>query len=177
MHITTLNLIFLLFVLVIANIVYKGRTFDRTSWKRVIALSLWFIICGIILLGTNYQNLLITINFITVGSFIVTTLVWFIFPGLTRHFGTYPSYYFKNKKGNTRFMVKFESPSMTIKYFEVSFQQVTFLFLRQLIIYGLQMDYFLCSLKYSYGNSIWIYDFTRFYFSDSKYTFSILFDF
>ena len=115
MYITILNLIFLLFVLVIALIAYKGRTFDKTSWKRVIALSLWFIIYGIILLGTNHQNLLIT----TAGFFIVTTLVWFIFPKLIRHFATYPSYYFKDKKGNTRFIVKFEYPSMTIKYFEV----------------------------------------------------------
>ena len=132
-----LKIFFLLLVLAVANVSYKGRTFNGTSWNRVIALSLWFIVCSLVLLGTNYQKLLVTFNFTTVGIFIITTLVWFLFPKLIRFYGTYPSSYLKDKKGNTRFMVRFELPSMTIKYFEVLFQQVTFLFLLFVVLVGL----------------------------------------
>jgi hypothetical protein len=85
----------------------------------------------------NYQKLLITFNFTTVGVFIITTLIWFIFPKLIRLYGTYPNSYLKDKKGNTRFMVRFELPSMTIKYFEVLFQQATFLFLLFVVLIGI----------------------------------------
>lgn len=132
-----LKIFFLLLVLAVANVAYKGRTFNETSWNRVIALSLWFIVCSLVLLGINYQKLLVTFNFTTVGIFIITTLVWFLFPKLIRLYGTYPNSYLKDKKGNTRFMVRFELPSMTIKYFEVLFQQVTFLFLLFVVLVGL----------------------------------------
>ena len=132
-----LKIFFLLLVLAVANVAYKGRTFNRTSLNRIVALSLWFIVCSFILLGTNYQKLLVTFNFTTVGIFIITTLVWFLFPKLIRLYGTYPNSYLKDKKGNTRFMVRFEIPSMTIKYFEVLFQQATFLFLLFLALEGL----------------------------------------
>ena len=134
---TVLNFLFLLCVLTIANIAYKGRTFDKKSWNRVVALSIWFIICLLILLKVNYQKLLITINFITVGLFVATTLIWFLFPKLIRLYGKYPRSYLKDKKGNTRFMVRFESSSMCIKYFEVLFQQATFLFLLFVVLVGL----------------------------------------
>lgn len=126
---TALNLLFLLSVLAIANIAYKGKTFDNTTWNRVTTLSLWFLICSAILLGGNYNKLIISRNIVTNGFFLVTSLVWFLFPRFVRQFGTYPNLYFKNKTGNTRFMARFELPSMTIKYFEVLFQQATFLFL------------------------------------------------
>ena len=124
-----LRILFLLLVLVIANVAYKGRTFDKTSWSRIISLSLIFVISSLVLLGSNYKKLLITVNYITAGLFIIITLIWFIFPKLIRFYGTYPSSYLKDKKNNTRFIVRFELPSMTIKYFEVLFQQATFLFL------------------------------------------------
>lgn len=124
-----LKIIFLFLVLVIANIAYKGKTFDKTSWGRVILLSFIFIISSCILLVNQDQKILFTKNYATIGIFIPTTLLWFIFPKLIRFFGEYPSLYLKDKKNNTRFMVKFELPSMTIKYFEVLFQQATFLFL------------------------------------------------
>ena len=137
---TALNLLFLLFVLGIANIAYKGKTFDKTTWNRILLLSLWFIICGCILLGFNYQKLHITFNYFTVGSFSITTLAWFLFPKIIRRYGTYPHAYFKDKTGNTRFMVKFELPSITVKFFEVLFQQSTFLFLLFVALEGLPMS-------------------------------------
>lgn len=133
-----LKIFFLLLVLAVANVAYKGRTLNKTSLNRVVALSLWFIVCSFVLLGANYQKLLVTFNFTTVGIFIITTLVWFLFPKLIRLYGTYPNSYLKDKKGNTRFMVRFELPSMTIKYFEVLFQQTTFLFLLFVLLIDLQ---------------------------------------
>lgn len=134
---TILNLLFLLFVLGIANIAYKGKVFDKTSWNRVAILSGLFIVCAFVLLGTNIQKLFITLNLPTLGIFMITTLIWFLFPRLVRHYGKYPSLYLKYKKKNTRFMVRFEYPSMTIKYFEVLFQQATFLFLIFVVLAGL----------------------------------------
>lgn len=123
------KILFLLLVLVVANIAYKGKTFDNTSWGRVIILSLWFIICSLILLVPNSRNILISINYLTISIFSLVTLCWFFAPKLIRKYGEFPTFYFKNKKNNTRFIAKFELPSMTIKYFEVLFQQSTFLYL------------------------------------------------
>lgn len=123
------KILFLLLVLVVANIAYKGKTFDNTSWGRVIILSLWFIICSLILLISNSRNILISINYLTAGIFSLVTLCWFFAPKLIRKYGEFPTFYFKGKKNNTRFMARFELPSMTIKYFEVLFQQSTFLYL------------------------------------------------
>jgi hypothetical protein len=47
-----LKIFFLLLVLAVANISYKGKAFNRTSWNRVVVLSLWFIVCSLVLLGT-----------------------------------------------------------------------------------------------------------------------------
>lgn len=125
----TFDLIFLAVVLSSVNIVYKGKVIDKYSWMKVLAVSLWFIVGGTILLWTNHKYVLISINYLTVSSLLSITFIWFIFPRLIRQFGTYPNYYFKNRKNNTRFMAKFELPSMTVKYFEVLFQQTSFLFL------------------------------------------------
>ena len=134
---TALNFLFLLFVLGIANIAYKGKTFDKTSWNTILILSSWFIICGFILLGFNYQRLFVTFNYLTVSFFAITTLTWFLFPKVIRHYGKCPHSYFQDKTGNTRFIVKFEFPSMTVKYFEVLFQQSMFLFLLFVALAGL----------------------------------------
>lgn len=134
-----LNFLFLLFVLGIANIAYKGKTFDKTAWNRIFMLSTLFIICGFILLGFNYHRLVITINYLTLSTFSSTTLIWFLFPKVIRRYGKYPHSYFQDKTGNTRFMVKFELPSMTVKYFEVLFQQATFLFLLFVVLGGLSI--------------------------------------
>jgi len=90
-----------------------------------------------VILGSNYKKLLITVNYITAGLFIMITLIWFTFPMIIRHYGTYPSLYLKDKKNNDRFMVRFELPSMTVKYFEVLFQQATFLFLLFMVLTNL----------------------------------------
>lgn len=164
-----LNLFFLLLVLGIANIAYKGRAFDKTSWNRVAMLSGWFVICSLILLGTNYDKLFITLNPVTLGVFITTTLVWLLFPKLVRRYGKYPHSYVKDKKGNTRFMVRFEYPSMTIKYFEVLFQQASFLFLIFVVLSGLSsaMTIFLFTLIVAtihLGNLLFLdYKWTLFY--------------
>jgi hypothetical protein len=134
---TILNLLFLLFVLGIANIAYKGKVLDKTSWNRVAILSGLFIVCSFVLLGANIQKLFITLNLPTLGIFMITTLIWFLFPKIIRHYGKFPNSYLKDKKGNIRFMVRFEYPTMTIKYFEVLFQQVTFLFIIFVALSGL----------------------------------------
>lgn len=132
-----LKIFFFLFILASINFTYKGKALNNKGWNRVMALSIWFIICSFILLGFDYQKLLITANYITVGLFIIMTLLWFIFPNVIRHYGKYPFSYLKNKKNNERFMVRFELPSMMIKYFEVLFQQATFLFLLFVVLTGL----------------------------------------
>jgi len=134
---TILNLLFLLLVLGVGNIAYKGRTFDKTSWGRVIMLSVWFVVCSLILLTGNFHRLFVTLNLATLGVFTTITLTWILFPKLIRIYGKYPSLYLKDKEGNTRFMIRFEYPSMTIKYFEILFQQASFLFLIFVVLAGL----------------------------------------
>ena len=137
MFVIFLKILFFLFILTSINFAYKGKAFDKRDWNRVMSLSIWFIICSVILLVFNFQGLLIIANFITVGFFLITTLLWFTFPRIIRHYGKYPSLYLKDKKNNDRFMVRFELPSMTVKYFEVLFQQATFLFLLFIVLTNL----------------------------------------
>ena len=137
MFVIFLKILFFLFILTSINFAYKGKAFDKKDWNRVMSLSIWFIICSVILLVFNFQGLLIIANFITVGFFLITTLLWFTFPRIIRHYGKYPSLYLKDKKNNDRFMVRFELPSMTVKYFEVLFQQATFLFLLFIVLTNL----------------------------------------
>ena len=134
---TIFNILFLLFVLGIVNIAYKGKVIDKTNWNRVVILSGLFIVSSFVLLGANFQKLFIALNLPALGIFTITTLIWFLFPKIIRHYGKYPNSYLKDKKGNIRFMVRFEYPTMTIKYFEVLFQQVTFLFIIFVALSGL----------------------------------------
>ena len=97
-------------------------------------LSLWFIVCSSILLIPISKNILITFNIASISVFFIITLCWFFAPRLIRLYGKYPSSYFKDKKNNVRFMAKFELPSITVKYFEVLFQQSTFLYLLFIVL-------------------------------------------
>lgn len=129
MSITFIKFLFLLLILGFVNIAYKGKAFNNKSWGKIVLLSLMFTLSSLVLLINKDQKILITLNIATIGFFSVTTLLWFVFPKIIRFFGKYPNWYLKDKKNNTRFIVRFELPSMTVKYFEVLFQQSTFLYL------------------------------------------------
>ena len=119
MNETILNIIFLFAAYIVASAGYKGNSFSKIKWLESIGLSLKYIFCIVILLGFNYQKIIINTSHLPLGLFIFISLIWFFSPKLIRYYGNYPSNYFKDNKNRLRFLVKFEHPSMTIKYFEV----------------------------------------------------------
>ncbi len=131
------QLLFLLIVLGVGNIGYKGKSFDGTQWKKIALLSGWFIVCSLILLWNHYRIISVSLDFVTLGIFAFVTMLWILSPVIIRRIGSYPDWYLKDKTGNARFMVRFEYPSMTVKYFEVLFQQASFLYIIFIILSGL----------------------------------------
>ena len=133
-----LGIIYFLIVSIVAYLLYKGKNFDGVSWKRAAALSIRFIICALLLLWINYKNTSFLLNLITISTFLSITILWFLFSKIIRLYGTYPTVFLNEPKNNMRFIVRFEIPSMTIKYFEILFQQVTFLYLLFVVLGNLE---------------------------------------
>lgn len=138
MLITFLRIIYFLAVSVIAYLPYKGKNFDKVSWERAAILSVRFIICSLLLLGFNYKSISALLNPVTIGTFLTITIFWFLFPKIIRFYGTYPTLFLNEPKNNMRFIVRFELSSMTIKYFEVLFQQAIFLYLLFVVLVNLE---------------------------------------
>lgn len=121
----------------IANIPYKKAIFNKINFKQVILLSLIFIVSSFCLFVYDDKKINIRFNYTILTIFIVTTILWFIFPKVIRFFGQYPISYINDKKNKARFIVRFEFLSMIVKYFEILFQQVIFIFLIFVILTGL----------------------------------------
>lgn len=124
-----LQILLFLIVAVFAYLPYKGKDFDDVSWKKAITLSLRFLLSSFFLVALITQNLYLKLDIITIGIFVVTTLIWIFTPRIIRLYGKYPKTFLEDKKNRMRFMAKFEPRTMTIKYFEVLFQQAGFLFI------------------------------------------------
>lgn len=135
-----LGIIYFLIVSVLAYLPYKGKNFDRVSWGRAAILSVRFIICSLLLLGFNYKNISALPNLVTIIAFLTITTFWFLFPKIIRLYGKYPTSFLNEPKNNMRFIVRFELPSMTIKYFEILFQQAIFLYLLFVVLGNLEFS-------------------------------------
>lgn len=128
------SLIYFLLVSFIAYLPYKGKDFTNINWKRTIFLSSVFIIYSIMLLRANTTSVPLAINFLTVTIIVLTLIMWFLFPRIIRLFGKYPKTFLNNPKNKKRFIVRFELSTMTIKFFEVLFQQSSFLFILFIVL-------------------------------------------
>ncbi len=124
-----LGILYFLIVSIVAYLPYKGKNFDKVSWRRAVVLSVRFIICALLLLWISYKNTSFLSNIKTISTFLSITILWFLFPKIIHLYGKYPTSFLNEPKNNMRFIVRFEMPSMTIKYFEVLFQQAIFLYL------------------------------------------------
>lgn len=122
-------LLFLLILYTITYIPYKGKNFSNISWSRSAKLSIRFFLCSLLLITICYYKSFILLNLTTIITYFVTSLTWFLSPKIVRQYGKFPKFFLNDKKNSMRFIVRFEPQTMTIKYFEVLYQQSTFLFL------------------------------------------------
>jgi len=120
---------FFLVVAVLTYLPYKGRDFKDVTWRKVVGLSVLFFISSSVLLALAHSELNVRTNLAIMISFSATTFLWFLSPKIVRLFGKYPKTYLENKVNETKFLVEVEPKTMTIKYFEVLFQQAGFLFI------------------------------------------------
>lgn len=133
-----LKTFFLLVFILVTNIPYKKTIFNKKiGLGQILFLSFIFKIASLLLLIYSYEKIIIKTNNMISIPFIIITITWFIYPILIRFFGKYPITYIEDKNNKARFVVKFEFPSMIIKYFEILFQQVSFAFLLFVILIGL----------------------------------------
>lgn len=135
-----LQILFFLFIALVAYTPYKGKNFKNVNWKTVIKLCIRFLLCSLILLVVSYKNIVVSFNLTTIIIFMSTTLIWIFMPKIIRRFGKYPKDFLQAKKNRMRFMAKLEPMTMTIKYFEVLFQQSLFLFIFFVVLGNLLID-------------------------------------
>ena len=114
-----IKFLFLFIFILITNIPYKKAIFNKVNIRQALLLSTTFIASSFFLFIYDYKKVTISLNYITIIAFIATTTLWFIFPRFIRLFGKYPNLYIKNKINKERFVVKFEMPSIIVKYFEI----------------------------------------------------------
>lgn len=118
------------------NFFYKKRTFEDISWVYTGSLSLWFVFCSLFLLMPAAK--FIFVNYWYMPLFLVSTVVWFIWPWMIRKIGTFPKEYYK--KDPSRFLVRFNEKITVIKFFEILFQQIGFLFLFFVVLKNLPLE-------------------------------------
>jgi len=140
MNTLILQTLFFLVIAVITYLPYKGKDFKNVSWRRALILSVLFLLSSTIFVVEIYQNLYINLNLITLGIFTLVTLLWFFTPKIIRFYGKYPKVFLEEKINEMRFLAKLEPRTMTIKYFEVLFQQAGFLFIFLKILGNLPID-------------------------------------
>lgn len=131
------RLILIIVVMLLANLPYKGRLFDKFNPKLFLLCLTSFVTGTIILVFFSKNYILIKTGVFSSLIFILTTVLWFISPHLIRKFGRYPTNYLQKHGNKTRFLARFDLHSMAIKFFEILFQQSMFLFL---LFYALSFD-------------------------------------
>lgn len=123
------KLFLLIFVAILANLPYKGKLFENFKLKTFLVCITSFATGAFVLIYVSKDNFLTSLNFVSLFIFIVVFLFWFLSPYIFRFFGKYPKRYINDPENKIRFLAKFELHSMTIKFFEVLFQQSMFIYL------------------------------------------------
>ena len=136
------KLAYLLAIIVVGYLPYKTLQRIRPhglgdiSKTTAFLLFIWFLILSIILFLQTDEKIIVT-SPTTVPIAVVTTLLWFFSPYLIRKIGTYPTAVIaENQKW---FVIRFEPKTLYLKYVEVLFQQVKFLYLIFVVFGALTM--------------------------------------
>lgn len=122
------KIIIFLITVILVNLPYKGRNFKKITLKQTLGISLLFLFGSLGLIILVVEQIYVRFNLFTVIVFLLVSLFWFYISKLVRRYGKYPTDYLNDKKNNMRFMAKLEPLTLTIKYFEVLFQQAGFLY-------------------------------------------------
>lgn len=188
-------LFFATVVFIAANYHYKKRAFLGKPWWFAILLSFWFFFCSLLLLIPVIT--LLSINFDWFVLFLLITFLWFSWPTIIRKIGRFPKKYYEADR--SRFLVLFDPKITLIKYVEVLFQQVGFLYLLFMVLAGFSKEivilqsvviiggshlanfffmpkkWALFYFKYSHGGSFSDTHFSGIYFFHRKFAFSLLY--
>lgn len=100
-------------------------------------LALWFLFFSS-LLFVQIEGKIIVMSSTIFLIAVVTTLLWFFSPYVIRRIGTYPARVIAKKQN--WFVIRFEHKTLLLKYVEVVFQQVTFLYLLFVVIGASSME-------------------------------------
>lgn len=105
-----------------------GLSFVSVWYASV--LSGWFILLSLSLFIFSIDLYLLQFG-IAFYVLLGTVIIWFMAPYLIRRFGQYPHEYLKEYPKS--FIVRFEAKTFYLKFFEIIFQQATFLFLLEAV--------------------------------------------
>lgn len=120
------NITFFIILITLVYLPFKGRTFVGISWMRALVQSVLFIIGSGLFISSLPTSISFILNSATISIFIFVTLFWFLAPWYVRKFGKEPTAYIRDNP--VRYVVRFESKVMTMKYFEILFQQASLMF-------------------------------------------------
>lgn len=119
--------LFFIIVTTLAYIPYKGRTFEHVTWARVLFQIFVFILGSLLFISSLPSETPIRISFSTVSAFIAVIALWFSSPWIVRRLGMRPDTFIKENQ--FLFISKFEYRTMTMKLFEIFFQESWLLYI------------------------------------------------
>lgn len=130
-----MNWILLIVLIVVTNLPYKRSHFPQGSWIETRAITLAFVV-GILILLIGIQPYLIPVIITPQLAilFSILTIIWYALPAVVRRYGSYPTQALHNKP--KRFLIRMQYPVWTLKYVEILFQQVCFVYLFFVLLNG-----------------------------------------
>lgn len=152
---------FLLIIIIIGYAPYKLLQKFKNDGLNDISplvsffLALWFIILSAALLIQS-TGAFIKTSPAALFLFVTTTTVWVFAPFVVRKFGSPPIKLIQRRKGT--FVLRLEPKTFYLKYFEVIFQQVKFLFMLAVVFsafpYELKIFWFVAIIGFFHFNNI-----------------------
>ncbi len=129
--------VYLLIIILIGYLPYKvlqkklPRGLNDISNSTALLLGAWFLILSGLLLS-QIKELNVSIPTWILVAVSLTSAIWFSVPFLIRKIGVYPDKVISQKP--TLFVVKFDPHTLYLKFFEVLFQQIKFLFMLSVVL-------------------------------------------
>jgi hypothetical protein len=134
--------IFLLFIIIIGYLPYKLLQRRRPEGLNglpiqiTISLAVWFVFLSRVLI-LSVEKVNISITAFTFIILVPTIISWFMAPFIIRKIGIEPKDIIQNKR--SWFIVRFDPATFYLKFLEVIFQQVKFVYMIFAVLIGLSV--------------------------------------
>jgi len=136
------DILYILFAVFFGYLPYKvlqkksPRGLKDITLKTSLFLMVWFLLFSLLLLLQIYKPT-IDLSLGPLGIFLFTTLVWIFVPLIVPRYRNYPKKFLDS--GKKLYIGELNPKTYYLKYFEVVFQQVKFIYLLEVVLGGLSI--------------------------------------